>query len=125
MACDGLASSYATLAGIGLAVCLAASSPYAALGAAPQQPTPQTGAPAAVLSSDQLDNLVAPIALYPDPMLGQVLVASTYPLEVVEAEQWMKANSSLHGTQLLDAAKQQPWDPSVQAMVAFPEVLQQ
>jgi hypothetical protein len=72
-----------------------------------------------------LDNLVAPIALYPDPMLGQVLVASTYPLEVVEAEQWMKANSSLHGTQLLDAAKQQPWDPSVQAMVAFPEVLQQ
>lgn len=126
MACDGLRSFHTTLAGIGIAVCLAASpAPATALQAADQQPPPKTGASSAVLSSDQLDNLVAPIALYPDPMVGQVLVASTYPLELVEAEQWAKANSSLHGTQLLDAAKQQPWDPSVQAMVAFPQVLQQ
>jgi hypothetical protein len=56
-------------------------------------------------------------------MLGQVLVASTYPLELVEAEQWLRASPSLRGTQLTDAAKEQNWDPSVQAMVAFPEVL--
>jgi hypothetical protein len=70
-----------------------------------------------------LDNLVAPVALYPDPLLSQVLVASTYPLELVEAEQWMQANGSLHGQDLMNAAKQQPWDASVQAMVAFPDVL--
>jgi len=56
--------------------------------------------------ADQLDNLVAPIALYPDPLLGQILVASTYPLEVVEASQWLKRNRNLQGQALLDAAKQ-------------------
>ena len=84
-------------------------------------PVPQQNVP--LLSPQQLDNLVAPVALYPDPLLGQVLAASTYPLEVVEAQQWMQENSSLHGSQLMDAAKQQNWDPSVQAMVAFPDVM--
>jgi hypothetical protein len=74
-------------------------------------------------TADQLTDLVAPIALYPDGLLSQVLVASTYPLEVVEAQQWLQANPTLRGTQLTDAAKQQPWDPSVQALVAFPDVL--
>ena len=74
-------------------------------------------------TADQLSNLVAPIALYPDGLLSQVLVASTYPLEVVEAQQWLKQNQTLHGTQLTDAAKQQTWDASVQALVAFPDVL--
>jgi hypothetical protein len=74
-------------------------------------------------TADQLTDLVAPIALYPDGLLSQVLVASTYPLEVVEAQQWLQANPTLTGTQLTDAAKQQPWDPSVQALVAFPDVL--
>ncbi len=75
------------------------------------------------LSAQQLDNLVAPLALYPDPLLSQVLVAATYPLEVVEANQWLQQNRSLTGTALMDAAKQQNWDPSVQALVAFPDVL--
>jgi hypothetical protein len=76
-----------------------------------------------VFTADQLSNLVAPIALYPDGLLSQVLVASTYPLELVEAQQWLQANSNLSGTQLTDAAKQQPWDPSVQALVVLPDVL--
>jgi hypothetical protein len=76
------------------------------------------------LSPDQLDNLVAPVALYPDPLLGQVLSASTYPLEVVEANQWLGQNRNLHGQQLMDAARQQNWDASVQALVAFPDALQ-
>jgi hypothetical protein len=81
-------------------------------------------APLPVLSPDQLDNLVAPIALYPDPLLGQVLAASTYPLEIIEAQQWLQQNGNLQGTQLVDAAKQQNWDPSVQALVVFPDALQ-
>ena len=76
-----------------------------------------------LLSPDQLDNLVAPVALYPDPLLGQVLAASTYPLEITEAQQWLQRNRNLQGTQLVDAAKQQNWDPSVQALVAFPDAL--
>jgi hypothetical protein len=76
-----------------------------------------------ILTADQLTDLVAPIALYTDGLLSQVLVASTYPLEVVEAQQWLQQNPTLRGTQLTDAAKQQSWDPSVQALVAFPDVL--
>jgi hypothetical protein len=83
----------------------------------------QQAAPRTALTVQQLDNLVAPLALYPDPLLSQVLVAATYPLEVVEANQWLQQNRSLTGTALLDAAKQQNWDPSVQALVAFPDVL--
>jgi hypothetical protein len=85
-------------------------------------PSPQPSA-AGLMSLDQLGNLVAPIALYPDQLLGQVLAASTYPLEVVEAQQWIQDNRSLQGAALLEAAKQQPWDPSIQALVAFPTVL--
>jgi hypothetical protein len=70
-----------------------------------------------------LNNLVAPIALYPDPLLGQVLAASTYPLEIVEAQQWLQKNSNLSGAQLMDATKQQNWDPSIQALVAFPDAM--
>lgn len=83
----------------------------------------QATQPAALLSPAQLDDLVAPIALYPDPLLGQLLVASTYPLEIVEAQQWLTQNRGLQGQALMDAARQQNWDPSVQAMVAFPNVL--
>jgi hypothetical protein len=74
-------------------------------------------------STQELNNLVAPIALYPDPLLGQLLVASTYPLEVVEANQWLQQNKNLSVRELMDAAKQQPWDPSVQALVAVPDAL--
>jgi Protein of unknown function (DUF3300) len=75
------------------------------------------------ISPADLANLVAPVALYPDALLGQVLVACTYPLEVVEAQQWFLQNRSLPNQALLAAARQQNWDPSVQALVAFPDVL--
>ena len=75
------------------------------------------------LTPDQLADLVAPIALYPDPLLSQVLVASTYPLEVVEAQQWLDRNENLEGQRLTDAAREQDWDASVQGLVAFPDVL--
>ena len=84
------------------------------------QPGPEASQ---LLAPEQLDNLVAPIALYPDPLLGQVLAASTYPLELVEAQQWLQQNRNLSKTQLMDAARQQNWDPGVQALVAFPDVL--
>lgn len=90
---------------------------------APEPPPPQTDTSAQLLSPQQLDNLVAPIALYPDPLLAQVLAASTYPLEIVEVQQWLQDHGNLRGQQLMDAAKQQNWDPSVQAMVAFPDVV--
>src|ERR1017187_6380269 len=83
-------------------------------------PRQQAPIQAQMLAPEQLDDLVAPIALYPDPLLSQVLVASTYPLEVVEAQQWLQRNGSLRGQQLTEAARQQNWDASVQALVAFP-----
>jgi hypothetical protein len=89
---------------------------------AQQGPGPQ-GQPQQLLNAEQLDSLVAPIALYPDPILSQVLVASTYPLEVVEAGRWLKQNSNLSGKALADAAATQPWDASVQALVLIPDAL--
>jgi len=90
----------------------------------PAVPGPNPGPnQAQMLPPQQLDNLVAPIALYPDPLLSQVLAASTYPVELVEAQQWSLANQNLSGQQLMDAARQQNWDPSVQALLAMPNVL--
>jgi hypothetical protein len=73
----------------------------------------------------QLDQLLAPVALYPDPLLGQVLMASTYPLEVVEAARWVdvRANRALTGDALTTALNAQHWDPSVMALVPFPHLL--
>ena len=90
---------------------------------AAQQPGPAQAPAPPPLSPDQLNNLVAPIALYPDSLLSQILVASTYPLEVAEAGQWLQRNPGLQGSQLVDAARQQNWDPSVQALVVFPDVV--
>lgn len=87
------------------------------------QDAPPPPAPDQILSPDQLNDLVAPIALYPDPLLSQVLVAATYPLEVVQAFQWLQKNTGLNGPALTDAVQQQNWDPSVQALVVFPDVL--
>jgi hypothetical protein len=80
-------------------------------------------APIPVMSPNQLDGLVAPIALYPDPLISQILVAATYPLEVVEAYQWIQRNPGLTGPALTQAAAEQNWDPAVQALVVFPDVL--
>ena len=86
-------------------------------------PQPPVQQPAQLLPLDELETLVAPVALYPDNLLSQVLAASTYPLEIVEANQWVQQNRNLQGQQLVDAARQQNWDPSVQALVVFPDVL--
>jgi hypothetical protein len=80
-------------------------------------------APAAKIPPEQLDALVAPIALYPDPLLAQTLAASTYPLEIVQLQQWLVKNSTLKDKALADAVAKQPWDPSVQAMAALPDVV--
>ncbi|HET7033643.1 MAG TPA: DUF3300 domain-containing protein, partial [Casimicrobiaceae bacterium] len=97
-----------------------------------QVPPPSTPAPAAApaaasgaksFSQQELDQLVAPIALYPDSLLAQVLMASTYPLEIVQAERWRKANPSLKDKALEDALQQQPWDASVKSLTVFPQVL--
>jgi len=72
---------------------------------------------------EELDQMLAPIALYPDSLLAQILMAATYPLEVVQADRWAKADKNLTGDQLNDALDQKDWDPSVKALVAFPQVL--
>jgi hypothetical protein len=78
---------------------------------------------AVAIPADQLDSLVAPIALYPDPLLAQTLAASTYPLEIVQLQQWLAKNPGLKGEALAGAVAKQSWDPSVQAMAALPEVV--
>src|SRR6184192_522515 len=79
---------------------------------------------APALASGELDSLVAPIALYPDSLLAQTLAASTYPLEVIQLQQWMDKNNNLQGKALADAVAKQPWDPSIQGLVEFPDVVQ-
>ena len=75
------------------------------------------------ISPEELDSLVAPIALYPDPLLAQVLVASTYPLEIIQLQQWLGKNPGLEGDALADAVTEQPWDPSIQSMAALPDLV--
>src|SRR5205823_13176519 len=75
------------------------------------------------IPADQLDSLVAPIALYPDPLLAQALAASTYPLELVQLQQWLEKNKNLKDRALADAVAKQPWDPSIQALAALPDVV--
>ena len=75
------------------------------------------------LPNDQVDSLVAPIALYSDPLLAQTLAASTYPLEVIQLQQWMERNKNLQGQALADAVTKQPWDASIQGLVAYPDVV--
>jgi len=93
-----------------------------------QAPPPSTeqAQNAPVYTQAQLDQMVAPIALYPDALVAQILMASTYPLEVVEASRWLQDphNASLKGDPLAAALEQQPWDPSVKSLVPFPQVLQ-
>jgi hypothetical protein len=93
------------------------------------QPTPQANQEpsqeAQTFNTEQLDALLAPIALYPDPLLTQTLMASTFPLQVVEAARWVEqpANKGLSGDALTKALEAQPWDPSVKSLVPFPQVL--
>ncbi|RWA46481.1 hypothetical protein AU476_36125, partial [Cupriavidus sp. UYMSc13B] len=84
--------------------------------AASDQPAP--------FKPEELEALVAPIALYPDSVLSQVLMASTYPLEIVQAARWVKANPKLKGDAALKAVENQPWDVSVKSLVVFPQALE-
>ena len=86
----------------------------------------QASTPAAKpFTTEQLDQMLAPIALYPDSLLSQVLMAATYPLEVVEAARWSAANPGLKGDAAVKAVEQKSWDVSVKSLVAFPQVLKQ
>jgi hypothetical protein len=91
------------------------------------QPSPAPAAAPAqsqqTLSAPQLDQLLAPVALYPDALLADVMMASTYPLEVVQADRWAKANKSLKGDALGKALEAQGWDKSVKSLVVTPDVL--
>jgi hypothetical protein len=109
-------------------VCVALAFPVPAQvpppGSAPSAAAAPAASPGAKsFSQQELEQLLAPIALYPDALMAQVLMASTYPLEVVQAERWRKANPSLKDKALEDALQQQPWDASVKSLAVFPQVL--
>jgi hypothetical protein len=92
-----------------------------------QQPAASSTAttPPATFSQQDLDQLLAPIALYPDALVAQILLASSYPLEVVEAARWSKANPAIKDKALEDAMLKQPWEPAVKSLTAVPQVLKQ
>jgi hypothetical protein len=83
----------------------------------------QTPPQAAQQSADQLQQLVAPIALYPDGLIAQILPAATYPAEIVDAQRWMDQHKDVKGDALAKEVDKQPWDPSVKALTQFPAVL--
>ena len=90
------------------------------------QPTPvaqSSATPAPTYTSAQLDQWVAPVALYPDALLSQILMASTYPANVIQAAQWSKDNPKMQGDTAIQAVAGQPWDPSVKSLVAFPQLM--
>ena len=105
----------------------AAYTPQGLGATSPQTPVVESTAAAesapTAYTPQRLEALVAPIALHPDPLVAQLLTASTYPLEVVQASRWVKSNAALEGEALTQALEQQPWDPSVKALVNFPQVL--
>jgi hypothetical protein len=86
-------------------------------------PQDEQAPPYTTQTSEQIQQLVAPIALYPDSLVAQILAASTFPEQVVEADRWVQAHPELKGDALAQAVDQQPWDPSVEALAAFPSVL--
>src|SRR5271169_702830 len=99
------------------------SVPPAAASGRIQDPPAAADEPAPKIPNDQLESLVAPIALYPDPLLAQVLVASTYPLEIIQLQQWLTKHSDLKDKALSDAVMKENWDPSIQSMAALPDVV--
>lgn len=92
-------------------------------GAAPVN-QPQTKPAASTFKAEEIEALVAPIALYPDALLSQVLMASTYPMEIVLAARWVKANPNLKGDAAINAVEKESWDVSVKSLVAFPQILE-
>jgi Protein of unknown function (DUF3300) len=108
------------------ALCLALAMPVPAQAPPAGPSTSSTGTTSTEAKSfpqQELDQLLAPIALYPDALLAQVLMASTYPVEIVMADRWVKENPSLKGKALEDALQSQTWDPAVKSLAVFPQVL--
>jgi hypothetical protein len=93
-------------------------------GQSSDQTSDQGPTPSVQQTPQELQQLVAPIALYPDALVAQILAASTYPAEIVEADRWMQSHSNLKGDELAKEVDKQPWDPSVKALAQFPSVLE-
>jgi hypothetical protein len=110
---------------LALAVLLAGPPAWAQQDLSVPPPLPAAPAAAKTLTQQDLDQILAPIALYPDALLAQIFMASTYPLEIVEAARWVKANPTLKGKALEDALQKQIWDPSVKSLTTVPQVLDQ
>ncbi|MGH7393027.1 MAG: DUF3300 domain-containing protein, partial [Candidatus Rokuibacteriota bacterium] len=89
----------------------------------PQAVGPQAGGAEPVFKPEELEQIVAPIALHPDPLLAQIFMAATYPIEVVQAARFVKANPNLKGDALNEALKKEEWDDSVKSLVMVPQVL--
>jgi hypothetical protein len=89
----------------------------------PASSYPQQAPPPKVFKAEELEQILAPIALYPDALLTQIIMASTYPLEIVQADRWAKQNKDMKGDTLTKALEAQKWDPSVKSLVNFPQVL--
>ena len=104
-----------------------ATEPVAPAPVAQQPAAPAVAQPAPVdaptYTAAQIDQWVAPIALYPDALLSQILMASTYPANVIQAAQWSKDNPKMEGDAAIQAVASQPWDPSVKSLVAFPQLM--
>jgi len=111
------------LVAIVCAIVLSLGDTLAYMSPPPQESTASSQSQAAKIPPEQLDSLVAPIALYPDPLLAQTLAASTYPLEIIQLQQWLERNKSLKDKALVDAVSKQPWDASIQALAALPDVV--
>ncbi len=105
-----------------------AAQPSVAANPAPAAPAPpadvEPGPPPGAATAQDLQELVSPIALYPDVLVAQILAGSTYPTQVVEADRWLKQNPNLSGDQLAAQVNQQTWDPSIKSLTQFPTVLQ-
>ncbi len=114
-------AAFGTLVAVALASVSYAQTPP------PPPPASTAAAPATAsaktFSQEQLEQLAAPIALYPDPLLAQIFMASTYPLDIVMADRWVKANPKVKDKALEDALQKQPWDPSVKSLTTVPQVL--
>jgi hypothetical protein len=122
-----IAGRIGALVGAALLGCVLLTAQAMAQTGAPPPPPPGAPPPpgTAIYSAAQLDQMLAPIALYPDDLLGQILIAATYPLEIVQANRWLQRpeNAALRGPELTQALQQLPWDPSIKSLVPYPQVL--
>src|SRR5215472_12755384 len=115
---------HGVIAIIGLGFLSSVGSAFAQQAQSQEMTTATNDQQATTLAPQELDSLVAPIALYPDDLLAQTLAASIYPLEVIQLQQWMNNNTNLKDKALADAVSKQPWDPSIQGLVMYPDVVQ-